>query len=115
EPQYAGLPTQRVWTIRSMAVGDGLRVFLRVHGRRDRPVDALPVPRSYADLPMDWKIRLQPHHRPGRRSDQARARSPRGRTGTTVLRLLCARRHSLTAPAEAGVGGEVQRQIRYGL
>ena len=27
-----------------MAVGHGLPVFLRLHGRRDRPVDALPVP-----------------------------------------------------------------------
>ena len=31
-------------------IGHGLPVFLRVHGRRDRPVDALPVPRSHPDL-----------------------------------------------------------------
>ncbi len=33
-------------SVRSMAERDGLRVFLRVHGRRDQPVDALPVPRT---------------------------------------------------------------------
>src|SRR6266480_3919551 len=58
EPQYAGVPAQRVRAIRSMAVGNGLRVFLRLHGRRDRPVDALPVPRSYPDLPVDRQARL---------------------------------------------------------
>ena len=29
--------------LRPMAVGDGLRLFLRLHGRRDRPVDAVSV------------------------------------------------------------------------
>ena len=33
--------------VRSVAVRHGLRVFLRLHGRRDRPVDALPVPRPH--------------------------------------------------------------------
>ena len=50
EPQYAGVPAQRGRPLRPMAVGDGLRVFLRLHGRRDRPVDALScsaiIPRS---------------------------------------------------------------------
>ena len=32
--------------VRPMAGRHGLRVFLRLHGRRDRPVDALPVPQS---------------------------------------------------------------------
>src|SRR5439155_9775200 len=52
EPQYAGVPAQHGRALRSMAFGDGLRVFLRVHGRRDRSVDALPLPRSYSDLSM---------------------------------------------------------------
>ena len=29
-------------------IGHGLRVLLRLHGRRDRPVDAVPVPGSHA-------------------------------------------------------------------
>ena len=45
EPQHAGLPVQRRRAVRPMAVGHGLRLLLRLHGRRDRPVDALPVPR----------------------------------------------------------------------
>ena len=40
------LSVQRGRAIRPMAGRDGLRVFLRVHGRRDRPVDALPLSRT---------------------------------------------------------------------
>ena len=57
EPQHAGLSIQRCRALRPMAVGDGLRVFLRLHGRRDRPVDALPLPRSHPDLPVDRQAR----------------------------------------------------------
>src|SRR5439155_1556957 len=45
---------------------DGFRVLLRVHGRRDQSVDALSLPRSYRDLPVDREARLQPDHRHGR-------------------------------------------------
>jgi hypothetical protein len=44
EPQHAGLPVQRGRPVRPMAVGHGLRLLLRLHGRRDRPVHAVPVP-----------------------------------------------------------------------
>ena len=37
--------------------GMGFRVFLRLHGRRDRPVDALPVPRTHPDLSVDRQDR----------------------------------------------------------
>ena len=50
EPQHADLSIQPGRAVRSMAQRDGLRVFLRVHGRRDQPVDALSLPRSHADL-----------------------------------------------------------------
>ena len=66
--QYARRP------LRSMAVGDGLRIFLRLHGRRDRPVDALSVPRSHADFSVGRQARLQPHHRHGGRGDRAHGR-----------------------------------------
>ena len=46
EPQHAGLPVQRRRPVRPMAVGHGLRLLLRLHGRRDRPVDAVSVPRT---------------------------------------------------------------------
>ena len=43
EPQHAHLSIQRGGAFRPMAGRHGLPVLLRVHGRRDRPVDALPV------------------------------------------------------------------------
>ncbi len=49
EPQHAGLRTQFVGTVRSMAERNGLRILLRLHGRRDRPVQAVAVPRSHPD------------------------------------------------------------------
>ncbi len=58
ESQHAHLSIQRVGAVRSMAVGDGLSVFLRLHGRRDRPMDALSVPRPHADLSMDRSRRI---------------------------------------------------------
>ncbi len=41
-------PVQRGRAVRPMADRHGLRVLLRLHGRRDRPVDAVPLPRSHA-------------------------------------------------------------------
>ena len=40
------LSVQHGWALRPMAGRHGFRVFLRLHGRRDRPVDALPVSRT---------------------------------------------------------------------
>ena len=37
------LPVRPVRPLRPMAIGDGLPILLRLHGRRDRPVDAVPV------------------------------------------------------------------------
>src|SRR5437773_8925391 len=98
-----------------MAVGNGLRVFLWIHGGRDRSMDALPVPRSHPDLSVCRKAGLQPNDRSGRRGHQAHARSERVRTRLTVLALLRARWDALAAPAEAGMDREVQRQVRHGL
>ena len=45
ESQHTKLPIQqRGWSFRTMAFRHGLPVFLWVHGRRDRPVDAVSVP-----------------------------------------------------------------------
>ena len=73
-------------------IGHGLRVLLRLHRRRDRPVDALPVPEHDAGLSLDRQARLQPDHRHGRRRDRAYQRAQRRRAGPAVLRLLRARR-----------------------
>ncbi len=115
EPQHAGLPVQRFRSLRPMAVGHGVPVLLRLHGRRDRPVAAVPVPRSLADLSVDRPERLQPHHRHGGRGDQAHAQPQRGRAESAVLRLLRSRRKPLTASAEEGMDRQVQGQVRHGL
>ena len=70
----------------------GLRVLLRVHGRRDRPVDAVPLPQHHADLPVPRRPRLQPDHRHGRRRDRPSEAAQRGRARQAVLLLLRARR-----------------------
>ena len=49
-PTYAYLDRRAV---RPVAVGHGLRLFLRLHGRRNRPVDAVAVPRPHPDLPVE--------------------------------------------------------------
>ena len=68
-----------------------------------------------ADLPVGRQDRLQPDHRPGRRSDRAHEAAQRGRARQAVLRLLRPRRHALAAPADEGVDREVQGQVRHGL
>ncbi len=102
-------------TVRPMAHRHGLRLFLRLHGRRDRPVDAVSVPQHDPDFPLGGKARLQPHHRPGRRSDRPHEQAQCGRARQAVLRLLRARRHPLAAPAEEGMDRQVQGQVRHGL
>ena len=115
EPQHAGLPVHACGPVRSMAVGDGLRILLRLHGRRDRPVDAVPVPEQQADLSVAREARVQPHDRHGGRGDLlpegAQCRGAR----EAVLPLLRARRKPLAAPADEGVDREVQGQVRHGL
>ena len=62
---------------------DGLRVLLRLHGRRDRPVDALSVREHDPGLSVDRQTRIQPDHGYGgpghpvhERAECVRARKP---------------------------------------
>ena len=66
-------------------------------------------------FPMDRQARLQSHDRHGRRGHQVYEQPECGCARPAVLRLLRARRHSFAAPTEAGVEGQVQRQVRHGL
>ncbi len=79
EPQHAGLPVQHVGTVRSVAERNGVRVLLRLHGWRVRPVEAVAVPGSHPDFSVDRAPRLQPHHRHGGRGDQAHQGAERRR------------------------------------
>jgi arylsulfatase len=45
--------------------GMGFRLFLRLHGRRNRPMDALSVSKQQADFSVGRQAGLQPHHRHG--------------------------------------------------
>ena len=94
----------------------GLRVLLRLHGRRDRPVDAVPLPRTpprssrgsaspATTSSPTWRTRPSSYMK----------RAERGRARQAVLRLLRARRHPRAAPPDAGMDREVQGQVRHGL
>ncbi len=52
EPQHPHLRLFDLGPVRSVALGHGLRLFLRLHGRRIQPVGALAVPRPHPDLPV---------------------------------------------------------------
>jgi hypothetical protein len=52
EPQHTGVPVQRGRAVRPVADGHGLPVLLRLHGWRDRPVDAVPVPQHDGGIPL---------------------------------------------------------------
>ena len=43
ESQHAELSIQRGWAVRSVARRHGIRILLWLHGRRDRPMDTVPV------------------------------------------------------------------------
>ncbi len=67
------------------------------------PISFAITPRSF----LGRKARLQPHHRPRGRCDQAHARSQRGRTQQAVLRVLRARWHPLPTPAHTGMDRQI--------
>ena len=49
--------------VRPMAIGHGFRLFLRLHGRRDRPVDSRICSRTRRRFSLGRQARLQPDHR----------------------------------------------------
>ncbi len=98
-----------------MALGYGLPVLLRLHGRRDRSVGAVPGPGPHPDLSVDRQARLQPDDGSRGRGDRAHEGLERGGAGSAFLRLLRSRRKPLAAPAEERMDREVQGQVRQGL
>src|SRR5207249_9816126 len=72
-------------------------------------VDALSLPRSYRDFPVDRETRLQPDHRYGRRGDQVSDGIECRRAGEAFLSLLCARRYARAASPDAGMDQEDHR------
>src|SRR4029077_13579685 len=84
-------------------------------GGRNQSVDALSLPRSYGDLPLDREARLQPDHRHGRRGDQVYNGIECRRAGEAFLSLLRARWYARAASPDARMDREDERQIRHGL
>ncbi len=117
EPQCARLANQHGGTVRLVAHGPRLRVFLRLHRRRHRPV-------AFRDL-----RRHQAHRGRGAGGRQVdalrRADGEQGHRvdstaafagpGQAVLRLLRAGPHPCAAPRAQRVDREVQGPVRPGL
>ena len=91
EPQHPDLRDLDLGAVRPVAVRHGLRLFLRLHGRRIRPVDAVAVPRPHPDLPVERQPQLQHDHRHGGRRHQLPARGGRRGAGEALLHVLRAR------------------------
>ena len=104
--------------VRPVADRHGLRVFLRLHGRRHQPV-AAGEPRAQHDVHLSVRRQpeLQPDHRDGRRGDRLHEPGQYADARPAVLRLLRARRHARAASSDAGVDQEDQRHapLRRGL
>ena len=116
EPQHAELSIQLSRPVRPMAGRHGLRIFLRVHGRRDQ-TNGRRTSSAITTQIFPWigQARLQPDHRHGGRGHQVHEGPECRRAGQAVLPLLRARRHACAAPADAGMDRQVQRQVRHGL
>ncbi len=116
---HAGRPTGTGRPLRPVAERVGLRLLLRVPGRRREPVG--PVhgrePEDHRNGP---RLRrrgqpLLPARRHGRQDDPVAARSARAGRDQTVLRLLLHRVQPRATPRGRQLGREVQGSIRPGL
>ena len=100
----------------AVADGRGLRLLLRLHGRRDEPLvpAALPGPLRRRARPPP-RGRLPPLRGPGRQRDLL-GREPAGdHARAAVLHLPRPRRHARAVPRRAGVAGQVRRPLRRRL
>ncbi len=99
--------------VHPVADRDGLRLLLRLHGRRDRPVDAVPVPEHDAGLSLDRPSGIQPDHRHGGRRDRAYPPAEGGGTGAALLRVLRPWWDACTASADARVDRQDPRDAPF--
>ena len=104
EPQHAVLSGDAGRAVRSVAQRHGLRVLLRLHGRRCQPVGAEPLPQHDRHLPLRGHARLEPDHGHGGRGDpvhegHSRRSRPRSRSWSITCR---AARMPRTIPRPSG-------------
>ena len=78
--------------VRPMAERHGFRIFLRFHGRRNRPVDAVSVPQPHPDFPVARAS-------PATTSPPAWRTTPSSTSGRSTRRLPTSRSSSTTCPA----------------
>jgi len=93
--------------------GLGFEYFYGFIGRRDRPVDALPVPRSFQIFPWVGSPATT-SSRHGGEGHQAHARSERIRTDKPFF-LYYVPAAPTRRTSDEGMDREVQRQVRHGL
>ena len=116
---HAGRPTGTGRPLRPVAERVGLRLLLRVPGRRREPVG--PVhgrePEDHRNGPRLLRRGqpLLPARRHGRQDDPVAARSAGAGRDQTVLRLLLHRVQPRATPRGRQLGREVQGSIRPGL
>jgi len=95
---------------RPVAVGHGLRVLLRLRGRRRQPVAAEPVPHTTQIYPFQGKPGWKPGHRHGGRRIDYMTRIPPDTARQADLHQVRAGRDARTASPHQGVGGQDPRR-----
>ena len=117
EPQRARLAVEPGRAVRPLAHRPGLRVFLRLHRRRHRPVALRHLRRHQADrAPRSNAARIRSTStRTGRPGDCVDSPATLARAGQAVLCVLRAGPDPCAAPRAEGVDREVQGPVRPGL
>ena len=120
EPQRAGLAEQRRRPVRPVADRARLRLLLRVHRRRHRPVGSDGVReydsgRTEGEADRRGEGELQSRRRPRGSGDSLDSAAARDCAEQAVLRLLRPRRDARPASRPEGMDREVQGPVRSGL
>ena len=116
-PRSAGLADEPDGSVRRVAQRRRrVRVFLRVHRRRDEPVLSGALRRHDADRAgEDARTGLSPDRRPDHQGDQLDPPAKGVDARQAVLHLFRAGRDPRAASCAEGMGGQVQGQVRPGL
>ena len=105
----ASLRGQPGRTLRAVADRHGLRLFLRLRGRRRQPVAAEPLPQHHADLSFPGQVRVWNlvTAMAGDAIDYVNRIAP-DPAGQADLHQVRTRRHPCAAPPDEGMGGQDQ-------
>ena len=112
--QHAGDGNDRDGSVRTVADGLWLRLFLRVHGGRDFAIRATPVREHHSDRAAARRD-LSLEFRHGGQGADVASQAPRLRARQALPDVLGAGRRAWAASRLQGMGGQVQGQVRYRL